>query len=97
MRLRTAKVLLMAGVAIFYTLLVFDNSTDYDSNYQFVRHVLMMDSTFLKITKCGGRSIVRRCTPCSICRSSPGRRRRWCCAGGERRSWGERCTEPRGV
>ena len=46
MRLRTAKVLLMAGVAIFYTLLVFDNSTDYDSNYQFVRHVLMMDSTF---------------------------------------------------
>jgi predicted small integral membrane protein len=45
-RLRTAKVLLMAGVAIFYTLLVFDNSTDYDSNYQFVRHVLMMDSTF---------------------------------------------------
>jgi len=45
-RLRTAKVLLVAGVAIFHTLLVFDNSTDYGSNYQFVRHVLMMDSTF---------------------------------------------------
>jgi len=34
------------GVAIFYTFVVFNNITDYDSNYQFVRHVLMMDSTF---------------------------------------------------
>jgi predicted small integral membrane protein len=25
---------------------VFNNLTDFDSNYQFVRHVLMMDSTF---------------------------------------------------
>jgi predicted small integral membrane protein len=33
-------------VAIFYTFVVFNNVTDYDSNYQFVRHVLMMDSTF---------------------------------------------------
>ncbi len=34
------------AVALYYTLLVFNNITDYDSNYQFVRHVLMMDSTF---------------------------------------------------
>jgi len=46
MALRTAKILLVAGVAVFYTLLVFDNTTDYGSNYQFVRHVMMMDSTF---------------------------------------------------
>ena len=46
MTLRAAKVLLVFAVAVFYTLLVFNNLTDYESNYQFVRHVLMMDSTF---------------------------------------------------
>jgi predicted small integral membrane protein len=44
--LRAAKVLLMLAVALFYTLVVFNNITDYGSNYEFVRHVLMMDSTF---------------------------------------------------
>jgi len=44
--LRAAKVSLVVGVAIFYTFVVFNNLTDYDSNYQFIRHVLMMDSTF---------------------------------------------------
>ena len=44
--LRAAKVALVFGVAVFYTFVVFNNLTDYDSNYQFVRHVLMMDSTF---------------------------------------------------
>ncbi|HWF13683.1 MAG TPA: DUF2165 domain-containing protein [Candidatus Acidoferrales bacterium] len=46
MILRTIKIVLVFGVAIFYTLVVFNNVTDYNSNYQFVRHVLMMDSTF---------------------------------------------------
>ena len=46
MTLRTAKVLLVFSVAIFYSLVVFSNITDYGSNYEFVRHVLMMDSTF---------------------------------------------------
>ncbi len=46
MTLRAAKVLLVFGVAVFYSLVVLNNMTDYDSNYQFVRHVLMMDSTF---------------------------------------------------
>ena len=44
--LRATKIALVFGVAIFYTFVVFNNITDYDSNYQFVRHVLMMDSTF---------------------------------------------------
>jgi predicted small integral membrane protein len=44
--LRMAKMLLVFAVAVFYSLLVLNNTTDYDSNYQFVRHVLMMDSTF---------------------------------------------------
>lgn len=43
---RTAKLLLLCGIALFYTLVVLNNTTDFDSNYQFVRHVLMMDSTF---------------------------------------------------
>lgn len=46
MILRFAKFLLVAAVAVFYTILVLNNTTDYDSNYQFVRHVMMMDSTF---------------------------------------------------
>jgi len=44
--LRACKTLLVFSVAIFYTLVVLNNTTDYNSNYQFVRHVLMMDSTF---------------------------------------------------
>ncbi len=43
---RIAKTLLVAGIAVFYTLVVFNNLTDFDSNYQFVHHVLSMDSTF---------------------------------------------------
>jgi len=43
---RTSKLLLVAGIALLYTLVVFNNLTDFDSNYQFVRHVLTMDSTF---------------------------------------------------
>lgn len=42
---RAAKLLLLAAIAFFYTLVVFNNLTDFDSNYQFVRHVLSMDST----------------------------------------------------
>jgi predicted small integral membrane protein len=43
---RTAKLSLLAGIGLFTTLVVFNNLTDFDSNYQFVRHVLSMDSTF---------------------------------------------------
>jgi predicted small integral membrane protein len=46
MVLRLAKVGLVIAVALFYSVVVFNNITDYDSNYQFVRHVLMMDTTF---------------------------------------------------
>lgn len=46
MTLRLAKILLLSAIAFFYTLVVFNNTMDFDSNYQFVRHVLMMDTTF---------------------------------------------------
>jgi predicted small integral membrane protein len=44
--LRIAKILLVFAVAFYYTLVVLNNTTDYNSNFQFIRHVLMMDSTF---------------------------------------------------
>ena len=43
---RSAKLLLLAGIAFYYTLVVFNNLTDFNSNYEFIRHVLSMDSTF---------------------------------------------------
>src|SRR3979411_1427608 len=46
MALRVSKAVLVFAIALFYTILVLNNITDYGSNYQFVRHVLMMDSTF---------------------------------------------------
>ncbi len=45
MPLRIAKIALVGALALYYALVVFNNLTDYDSNFQFVRHVLMMDST----------------------------------------------------
>lgn len=46
MIVRIAKILLLSAVALFYTIVVFNNITDYNSNYLFVYHVLSMDSTF---------------------------------------------------
>ena len=46
MALRVSKAVLVLAIALFYTLLVLNNITDYGSNYEFVRHVLIMDSTF---------------------------------------------------
>ena len=46
MALRVCKAVLVCAIALFYTILVLNNLTDYGSNYEFVRHVLMMDSTF---------------------------------------------------
>jgi predicted small integral membrane protein len=45
MTLRIAKTSLIFALALFHALVVLNNVTDYDSNFQFVRHVLMMDST----------------------------------------------------
>src|SRR4051794_41903739 len=43
---RARKVTLVAAVALFFTCVAFGNITDYDSNWQFVQHVLSMDTTF---------------------------------------------------
>jgi predicted small integral membrane protein len=45
MMIRIAKILLLAAIALLYVLVVFNNLTDFESNAQFVRHVLLMDTT----------------------------------------------------
>ena len=43
---RIAKIILIAGLAAFALIVAYDNVLDYGSNYEFVRHVLSMDTTF---------------------------------------------------
>jgi predicted small integral membrane protein len=44
--IRAAKIALVAAIALFATLVVFGNVTDYGTNFAFVRHVLAMDTIF---------------------------------------------------
>ena len=43
---RLAKLVMVAALAVFTFLVTYDNLVDYGSNYQFVQHVLSMDTTF---------------------------------------------------
>src|ERR1700733_13503341 len=43
---RLVKVTMVAALAAFALIVASDNIVDYDSNYEFVRHVLSMDTTF---------------------------------------------------
>ena len=43
---RLVKTAMVASTALFALLVAADNLLDYGSNYQFVRHVLSMDTTF---------------------------------------------------
>ena len=44
--IRTCKTLLVLCAVLYSTLAAFNNVTDYDANFEFVRHVLTMDTTF---------------------------------------------------
>lgn len=44
--IRLAKIAAVAALAAFALLVAYNNVVDYDSNYQFVRHVLSMDTIF---------------------------------------------------
>ena len=46
MMLRACKTALVFAVGLFYLLVVFNNLADYNTNFQFVRHILTMDSTY---------------------------------------------------
>jgi len=43
---RLSKITLLAALALFMGLIAFNNVTDYGSNFDFVQHVLSMDTTF---------------------------------------------------
>jgi len=44
--LRYLKIVVLLASALFGTIVFVGNVTDYESNYQFVQHVLSMDTTF---------------------------------------------------
>jgi predicted small integral membrane protein len=44
--IRLAKVLMVGALAAFAFVVTYDNIVDYGANYQFVQHVLSMDTTF---------------------------------------------------
>jgi predicted small integral membrane protein len=58
---RLAKTILVAAMAFNFTLVVFNNTTDFNSNYMFVQHVLDMDTTFP-----GNRGMWRAMRPAAI-------------------------------
>ena len=44
--IRLAKVTMIGSLAAYAFIVAYDNVVDYGSNYQFVRHVLSMDTTY---------------------------------------------------
>jgi len=44
MAIRAVKIVLVAAIALFATLVAFGNMTDYGTNFVFVQHVLSMDT-----------------------------------------------------
>lgn len=44
--IRVSKALVVLAAAIFATLVTINNITDYQTNFMFVQHVFMMDTTF---------------------------------------------------
>jgi predicted small integral membrane protein len=44
--IRLVKTAMVASTALFALLVAYNNLADYNSNYQFVRHTLSMDTTF---------------------------------------------------
>ena len=65
MALRVSKAVLVFVITLFYTILVLNKITDYGSNYEFVRHALMMDSRrFLHGAERG--QLDSRCPRCAL-------------------------------
>ena len=44
--IRAAKIVIVAVVAAFFSIVTYTNILDYGTNHEFVRHVLSMDTTF---------------------------------------------------
>ncbi|MBW4521588.1 MAG: DUF2165 domain-containing protein [Scytolyngbya sp. HA4215-MV1] len=43
---RLAKILLIGAIAVFFSIVLYNNFTDYSTNFAFVQHVLAMDTIF---------------------------------------------------
>jgi predicted small integral membrane protein len=43
---RLSKIVLAAAISFFFSLVVFDNLTDYSANFAYVQHVMSMDTIF---------------------------------------------------
>lgn len=50
MTIRYSKILLLAAIALFASVVAFGNMSDYGTNFAFVRHVLLMDTLFPNTT-----------------------------------------------
>ena len=48
--MRAAKIVMVAAIAAFATVVAFGNITDYGTNFVFVQHVLSMDTVFERST-----------------------------------------------
>jgi predicted small integral membrane protein len=48
--MRAAKIVMVAAIAAFATVVAFGNITDYGTNFAFVQHVLSMDTVFARST-----------------------------------------------
>ncbi len=46
--LRYIKIGMVASIALFFSIVTLDNILDFDTNWQFVQHVMSMDTTFQK-------------------------------------------------
>ena len=44
--IRLSKIALIFALAAYALIVAYDNIVDYGSNYEFVKHVLTMDTTF---------------------------------------------------
>ena len=63
---RLAKIAMTAALAAFAFIVTYDNLIDYGSNYEFVKHVLSMDTTFP-----GNKLMDRAITDPSACCPEP--------------------------
>src|SRR6516225_10977011 len=62
--IRLAKVSMIAALAAYAFIVAYDNIVDYDSNYEFVSHVLSMDTTFPVDAPCNLRQEYLECSLC---------------------------------
>ena len=90
---RAGKTILTAVMGVYFLLIAFNNTTDYQSNFVFVQHVLSMDTQSLPTLEShGGQSTVLSFTTQLTGLSSPGSTPRVCCALRDATAFRQRST-----